>query len=146
MKKNLAVEIISFLLILLFAYAATVKLLDFHKFRIELSKSPLLTAYSTIYAAIIPFVEIILTVLLSIARFRLIGLYASFSIMVMFTTYIIIILNFSEFIPCSCGGVLQNMSWKQHLIFNIFYIFLALIGILIFPPKNLIKSMPRTSN
>jgi hypothetical protein len=50
----------------------------------------------------------------------------------MFTTYIYIILNFSVFIPCSCGGVLEELSWTQHLIFNICFISIAIFGVLIF--------------
>jgi hypothetical protein len=37
-----------------------------------------------------------------------------------FTTYIILILNFSSFIPCSCGGILEKLGWTEHLIFNFF--------------------------
>jgi len=68
--------------------------------------------------------------MLAFLRFRLLGLYASFSLMVMFTAYIIAITKFSDYIPCSCGGVLQNMSWNQHLIFNIGFILLAVAGII----------------
>jgi hypothetical protein len=32
--------------------------------------------------------------------------------------YIYLILEYSEFVPCSCGGILENMGWKSHLIFN----------------------------
>ena len=60
----------------------------------------------------------------------------SFALMVMFTTYIIIILNFSDFIPCSCGGVLEDLSWSEHIVFNLFFIVLAILGILILETKN----------
>src|SRR5690606_7657944 len=50
---------------------------------------------------------------------------------VMFTAYIVIILNFTEFIPCSCGGVLEDLGWTEHLIFNIVFILLAAVGILL---------------
>src|SRR5690606_14703009 len=49
--------------------------------------------------------------------------------MVMFTAYIFIILNFSDFVPCSCGGVLEKMSWTQHLIFNVVFIILAGVAV-----------------
>jgi methylamine utilization protein MauE len=69
--------------------------------------------------------------MLPIPKTRLLGLYASFSLMTMFTAYIIAILRFSEFIPCSCGGVLSHMSWIQHLWFNVAFIFFALTGIIL---------------
>lgn len=46
----------------------------------------------------------------------------------MFTAYIIVILNYSSFVPCSCGGILEEMGWKEHLIFNIAFTILAAIA------------------
>jgi uncharacterized membrane protein YphA (DoxX/SURF4 family) len=126
------VEIISALLILLFVYAATSKLLDYQKFQVQLSQSPMLTAFSRWIALIIPAVEILIAAMLAIPRFRLIGLYASFSLLVMFTGYIIAITKFSDYVPCSCGGILENMGWNAHLIFNIFFAILDLAGIIIY--------------
>jgi uncharacterized membrane protein YphA (DoxX/SURF4 family) len=125
------IEIISALLIFLFLYAAISKLLDYQKFKVQLGQSPLLTAFAGWVAWIIPSLEIIISVMLAFSRFRLFGLYASFSLMVMFTAYIIAITKFSDYIPCSCGGVLQNMSWNQHLFFNIGFVLLALAGIIL---------------
>ena len=129
--QTILVEIISALLIFLFMYAAISKLLDYQKFQVQLGQSPLLTAFAGWVSWIIPFLEIIISIMLAVRKFRLFGLYASFSLMVMFTSYIIAITKFSDYIPCSCGGVLQNMSWNQHLIFNIAFILLALTGIIL---------------
>jgi len=125
------IEIISALLIFLFVYAAVSKLLDYQKFQVQLSQSPLLTPFAGWVSWIIPFLEIIISLVLAFRKFRLLGLYASFSLMVMFTAYIIAIAKFSDYIPCSCGGVLQNMSWNQHLVFNIAFVLLALVGIVL---------------
>ncbi|MEG0917288.1 MAG: hypothetical protein RSF68_09775, partial [Myroides sp.] len=35
-----------------------------------------------------------------------------------FTVYIFLILNYSPFVPCSCGGVLEDLGWWEHLWFN----------------------------
>ncbi len=129
--KTVLIEIISALFILLFVYAAASKLIDYQKFRIQLGQSPLLTAFAGRVSWIIPSLETIISIMLAFPRFRLFGLYASFSLMVMFTAYIIAITKFSDYVPCSCGGVLQNMSWNQHLVFNIAFVVLALIGIII---------------
>lgn len=123
--RNVVVNIISYLFVLLFIYAATSKLLDFETFTVQLAQSPLLSAYADIIAWLVPGVEILIAGVLVFPRFRILGLYASFTLMVMFTAYIYIILNFSDFIPCSCGGVLEKLSWTQHLIFNVVFIFLA---------------------
>ena len=124
------VMVISGLYALLFLYAAANKLLDFQKFKVELGQSPILTDYSSIIAWTIPAVEIVISICLIFGP-RLLALYASFSLMWMFTVYIIVILNFAERIPCSCGGILEKMGWKEHLAFNIFFVLLGLIAIIL---------------
>jgi len=135
-NKTIAVDIINGLFILLFIYAASSKLLDYQKFTIELGKSPLLSAFSHWLAWLVPAIEIGIGILLLFKRFQLTALFASFSLMVIFSAYIIAILNFSEYIPCSCGGILENMNWKQHFWFNMMFVVLGVLAILLSPNKN----------
>jgi len=132
-KKEIMIEIISALFILLFVYAAVSKLQDFEKFRSELGKSPILSALADYMVVLVPAVELLIPVLLVIRRFQYLALYASFSLMVMFSTYIVMILKFSPYIPCSCGGILENMTWTQHLLFNVGFVVLGAMAILIYP-------------
>lgn len=127
--RKLIINIISLLFILLFVYAATSKLLDFETFQIQLAQSPLLSAYAGMVSVLVPSIEILIALLLLIPQFRVRVLYGAFTLMVLFTTYIFIILNFSDFIPCSCGGVLEKLSWTQHLIFNVVFILLVIVAI-----------------
>jgi uncharacterized membrane protein YphA (DoxX/SURF4 family) len=136
--KNAIVDITCFLLIVLFVYAAATKLLDFQKFRIQLGQSPLLTSFAGWFAWLVPGTELLIAGFLAIPRLRVAGLYLSFSLMTMFTVYIIMILKYSEYIPCSCGGILQTMGWGQHLVFNIIYTLVALTGILLTEPSYFI--------
>ena len=129
--NEIVVQIISSLLVLLFVYAAGSKLMDYTKFRVELGKSPLLTAFAGVVAIAIPIIEIGIALLLSFARWRLTGLYASFTLMTLFTAYIFYILRFSPYVPCSCGGVLQKMNWTTHLYFNLVFVVLAAMGVLL---------------
>lgn len=128
--RKILIEIICLLFILLFVYAAMSKLLDFETFRVQLGQSPMLTSLAGLVAYGIPAIEIILAIALSINKLRTIALYASLGLMTAFTMYIIAILNFSDFVPCSCGGILENMGWIAHLIFNIVFVVLAAITIL----------------
>jgi hypothetical protein len=98
---------------------------------VQLGQSPLLSAFAGFVAWSVPAIELLIVIMLLIPRFRLTALFASFNLMLMFTAYIFIILNYSSFIPCSCGGILEKLGWKEHLVFNILFIILALIGILI---------------
>ncbi|MBK5214972.1 MAG: hypothetical protein JJE55_15095 [Flavobacteriaceae bacterium] len=129
--KHNAVVAVSYLFVLLFLYAASSKLLDFETFTVQLAQSPLLSAYAGIIAWLVPGIEIGIALLLVFERFRLLALYAAFTLMVMFTAYIYIILNYSDFVPCSCGGVLEKLSWTQHLIFNVVFIILAGVAVLL---------------
>lgn len=117
--KNTIVEIICLSYILLFVYAAVSKLMDFENFRIQLGQSPVLGPFAEIMAILVPFLELAIAVSLAIPRFRFWAIISSFLLMFLFTIYIYIILKYSSFIPCSCGGILENMTWKQHLVFNI---------------------------
>lgn len=128
--------IVSYLYILLFVYAAVSKLLDFNTFQNQLGQSPLLSAYAHWIVWAVPISEILIAILLCINRFRMLGLYGFYGLMMMFTTYIVIILNFTSFIPCSCGGVLEKLGWSEHLIFNIAFIILSGMSVLLLSTKK----------
>jgi hypothetical protein len=130
-KKSAIIEVIASLLIILFVYAALSKLLDYKTFRLQLGRSPYLTAIADLIAWIIPISELLSALSLAFKRTRLIGLYASLFLMILFSGYIYIMLHYSYYLPCSCGGILSNMSWTQHLIFNLFFTIISLIGIVL---------------
>lgn len=130
MKKSTIVEVISSLLIFLFIYAALSKILDLDTFRYQLSQSPFISNISGFVTWAIPVGEILIAVSLIYKRTRLAGLYLSFFLMLLFTGYIYIMLRYSSYLPCSCGGVLSDMSWKQHFIFNLGFTGWSVAGIM----------------
>jgi hypothetical protein len=131
LNKNLIIEIFCSLLIILFIYSSLSKLSAYNRFSVQLSKSPFITSVYKLVAWSIPAVEIVIAFLLAVKRTRLTGLYASFFLMSLFTAYLVIMLNFSYYIPCSCGGVLEYLSWEQHIVFNSFFIAIAAVGVLL---------------
>lgn len=128
MLRKSVLEITSLLFILLFVYTAVSKFLDYENFRAVIGQSPLLTGFAPILAIVVPLAEVVIALMLAIPRYRGAGLYASFAMMALFTTYIIVLVTLSEKVPCSCGGVISRMTWDQHLYFNIFFVLLALLG------------------
>ncbi|MCA0957722.1 hypothetical protein LCL86_01610 [Muricauda ruestringensis] len=130
-SKVVIVEVVCFLYVLLFVYAATSKLMDFQQFRVQLGQSPILTAYADWIAWLVPLTEYALAILLSMESTRYKALYVTLGLMTMFTTYIILVLNFSDYIPCSCGGVLEDLGWTEHIVFNLFFIVLSIVAILL---------------
>jgi uncharacterized membrane protein YphA (DoxX/SURF4 family) len=127
--KRTAANVITYSFMLLFLYAAFNKLLGFEKFKAQMGQSAMLTDYAAILAWAVPVVEIVVAALLMVPKTLKIGLYASFMLMVVFSVYIIVILNFAAHVPCGCGGILQNLSWKNHLAFNLFFVGLAWFGV-----------------
>ncbi|OCA69180.1 hypothetical protein BBI01_18015 [Chryseobacterium artocarpi] len=123
--------ITAYFFILLFCYASVSKLLDFENFQVQIAQSPLLSAYAGYISYAVIIAELFFALLLVIPYSRLLGLYCSLAIMISFTIYIYLILNFSDFIPCSCGGILEKLGWTEHLFFNLGCILLALTSILL---------------
>lgn len=123
--KETFLDIVCLLYIFLLVYAAMNKGLDFENFKVQLGQSPLLSAFADWVSWTVLIVEFLIALLLIFRRTRLMALYAGFTLMTMFSVYIFVILNYGSFVPCSCGGVLEKMSWKQHLIFNIVFVLLA---------------------
>lgn len=126
---NLFVKTVSYFFILLFIYASVSKVLDFEMFQVQLAQSTMFGKYSNIVSYLTIASELIVVLMLLLNRFRLAGLYASLSLMIAFTTYIYVIINYSDSIPCSCGGVLENMDWNTHLIFNLVCVAASIVGI-----------------
>jgi uncharacterized membrane protein YphA (DoxX/SURF4 family) len=138
-KKEWIIDIVSALFVVLFIYAALMKLMDYDKFRLQIGQSPVLTAFAGTMVWLVPAIEVVIAMLLMTKRFRLAGLYASFSLMVMFTAYIVVITRFSEYVPCSCGGVLEKLSWDEHLVFNIGCVLLSAVAIVVYPKDILLQ-------
>ncbi|MDP5200212.1 MauE/DoxX family redox-associated membrane protein [Flavobacterium sp. DG2-3] len=125
------VEIISLILVLLFVYAAVSKLIDFENFKIQLGQSPILTPYAEWMVFFIPLSEFGICLLLMFRSFKYLGLLLSFTMMFLFSLYIYIMLNYSSYVPCSCGGILEKMTWQQHLAFNLIFTVLAGIAFIL---------------
>lgn len=128
---KVALEVIISIFVLIFVYAALTKLMEGDSFYNNLNNSPILHGGITPYLLSwgIPTLEIITAILLLIPRTRLKGLYASLGLMILFTLYVVGIVFFSPYTPCSCGGILTLLTWPQHLVLNIGLILMAILGI-----------------
>jgi len=136
MKKINFLDIILVLFAVLFVYAAVSKLLTYDEFKVQISKSPLIMHHSWWISWLVPTIEIVVAALLFVPKAQLFALYGAFSLMFIFTIYIGFMLAFTPDLPCSCGGILSSMGWQEHLIFNIGFTILAVIGIIILNRQN----------
>ncbi|OJV15208.1 MAG: hypothetical protein BGO21_29835 [Dyadobacter sp. 50-39] len=132
MKRQNMLTIITALLIILYSYTALSKLASLQVFRTQLRMQPFPAGLIGPLAVLIPVIELIATALLLRTSTRVYGLYLSAVMMLIFTGYIgLVLLNVFEKTPCSCGGVLQQMGFGSHLLFNLFFLAISLIGIYI---------------
>lgn len=142
---KLVIEIISFLLVFLFVYAACSKLLDYKLFENQLKLSPWINSFSEQLAVGIPIMELVIACLIVVPVSRTIGLYLFAGSMIVFTIYIILVLNSGLHIPCSCGGLIQHLSWPQHIAFNTAFVVLAVIALYLqLKPKHRLDHTERS--
>ncbi|HEX9510731.1 MAG TPA: MauE/DoxX family redox-associated membrane protein [Puia sp.] len=145
-KRQVLLETISALLIMLFLYASVSKFLDFKTFIGEMNNQPLPNSWTPFLVWTLPSLEIAIAVSLIFERTRLAGFYASLVLMTLFTIYAgAILLHFFAYIPCSCGGVISKLNWKQHLVFNLFFVALSVAGIIL-KRGNFFKTIITTKN
>src|SRR5690242_19385369 len=111
MKRNTIIEIIVSLLVLLFVYTAVSKFLGFNVFRYQLGRAPYLTPYAGFLAWALPITEIFVALMLTLQSTRLYGLYSSLILLCGFTIYLGIMVGSGSKLPCTCGGVIQALSW-----------------------------------
>jgi hypothetical protein len=128
-KRTTIIEIVTVLNIIIFLYTGIAKIMDYTLFKEQLADSPILSWAATPVAIFIPVAEFAIVFMLVIPRWRLKGLYASFLIMTLFTAYIIAMFIIAPEMPCSCGGIIQQLSWKQHMVFNSLFILINLWAI-----------------
>jgi hypothetical protein len=131
LNKRLAVEIIALLFVMLFLYTEIAKLMEFDVFQEQLNDSPILEPVASLVAWGLPLTEFIVSLILFVPKYRLKGLYASLILMILFTGYVGWLLAFAPELPCSCGGIMEALSWKAHLAVNIGLVGLSVIGIII---------------
>lgn len=129
-KKRIFTEVVIVLLVILFLYTAVSKFIDFKGFTYDLNNQPFPNSLTPILRWLIPITEISIVLTLLFERTRMIGLYASFILMGLFIIYTALVLfNFFDYVPCSCGGVIKNLTWPQHLFFNLFFTIISFLAI-----------------
>lgn len=127
MKNSKTVQILTAPLAALFFYAGSSKLLDYDRSSWEMRNQIFPAAVAETFTWLIPVIEIALTLLILFPETRKKGLWGSVILLGAFSLYIAVIQTevFGR-VPCSCGGILRNMPHSVHLLFNLFFIGLAL--------------------
>ncbi|MCW3464017.1 MauE/DoxX family redox-associated membrane protein [Chitinophaga nivalis] len=127
---NLAIEAIIALLLILWIYTGLSKIIHYDKFSFETARSPFLHQLAPFIAVTLPAGELIIAALLIYKRTRVVGLYVSLFLMTLFTGYVYIMLHYAYDLPCSCGGIIELLTWEQHLVVNFLITLLTAFAIL----------------
>lgn len=138
--RKLFVDITIALLIVLFLHTALSKFLDFKGFVFDLNNQPFPNNFTPFLSWFIPSAELAIVVLLLFERTRSAGLLASLILMAAFTIYTsLVLLDFFDYVPCSCGGVVRYLNWTQHFFFNLFFVVITSVAILFRSNTNIDK-------
>lgn len=119
LRSSFLKELLVCLLILLFTHTALQKLAEPWPFAFALRQIPFLQKATGMLVWLIPVLELVTAGLLVFPLLRPTGFVLSFLLMAAFSSYVSAMLLFSSHLPCSCGGVLQQLNWPQHLVLNL---------------------------
>lgn len=119
MKRTIFIHIVLFLLVLVFSYTAISKLSATDEFTAQLHYFPIFRALPPGIAVVIPIADAIVALLLIFPLTRNAGLWSSLVLLGLFTIYLIVIVITMPELPCTCGGVISQLNWVEHIVFNI---------------------------
>lgn len=131
-SRKIILDMIVYLFVLLFVYTAASKLMTMDTFQAVLTKYPLIGTYSIVIAYLVPISELFAAALLIIPATKKFGLVSSAILMALFLAYIIYMLVSKSPLPCSCGGIISELSWQQHIWFNSIFLLLAIVALKIY--------------
>lgn len=133
------INAICWLCMALFLYTAYAKIVDHARFLKGLTRVHLISGFAVFISFAVPISEIIVALLLLIPHTVKTGLYSFIAVMSAFTIYIISAMIWEKKLPCHCGGAIENLSWGQHIWFNLAFITIAVIGLQMIKSKKLFK-------
>lgn len=127
----LLTEIVAAIFVFLFLYTALHKFQNLLRFEESLNESPVIRNIAPILSWAVPSLEFALVILLIWPRTRMAGLTGSTSLMFLFSLYVAYMIHFVDYLPCSCGGIISDLNWRQHLMVNSALTVLGIISIVI---------------
>lgn len=129
--KEIIIDGIRYLFIFLFIYTAYSKGTDYSGFGKSLARYSTIERYADPIAGLVIAAEVFVSGLLLFPKTQRLGLIASLILMLTFTISLLLMVFTMDTQFCSCGGVLNSMGAKEHIWFNIGFIALAIIGIML---------------
>ncbi|SEA97900.1 hypothetical protein SAMN05660909_04485 [Chitinophaga terrae (ex Kim and Jung 2007)] len=131
MRKKWVTTFVSLCIIALLISTGRDKLMNFPITRLQMSESPwsLVSNNAYFFAWAVPLTEMIICLMLLWLPIRKWGFITSFILFSAFTIYIGVLMVFVPHLPCSCGAIMAELSWWQHLGINIVFLILSFWGV-----------------
>ena len=141
MTYKTTIEIIHAIFFLLFLYSGVYKLIHYSEYTSELAQYPFVTSMLVRLAWIVPIIE--LSIPLAFLMHWMpstvgkrewlitpgVTLTICFSLMLLFTIFLIFLSTFPVYLPCSCGGWLERLPLSTHIILNGTLTLISLLGV-----------------
>lgn len=128
-SRETLITAITMTCIFLFTYTGYLKLTGHDRFQQFLAAIPYLGTYAQLISWMVPIGELAIALLLILPRYRPLGLKLFAASMGIFSLYIASMLIWATHLPCSCGGVIEKLSWREHLWFNLGFLALSILAI-----------------
>jgi len=135
--KERVIWVICLLCMFLFLYTAYAKITDHGRFLNGLYHVKIISHFALYISWLVPLAEILVAILLIVPRTVKWGLYSFLGLVILFTVYILSMLLWADKLPCHCGGVIEKLSWTQHIWFNLAFIALAIFALRLLKNKKI---------
>jgi hypothetical protein len=132
------IESVAALYVVLFLYTGITKTVNAAAFNNAMKFSPVIREYSNVISLFLPPFEIFVALALMIRATRFYGLIMASGLMLVFTIYVTYIMTSGRPRPCLCGGIIQQMNWMQHLLFNYTFLFIGVTALIFHSFKRFI--------
>ncbi|OJU74566.1 MAG: hypothetical protein BGO09_02950 [Bacteroidetes bacterium 47-18] len=131
---------VSTVFIIVWGYTGINKLYAPHKFAATMKDVKFMRPFADFLSYFVPIFELLLCLFLVFSfvtigktdiNTRKIGLYVSAIFIFALTVYVGLMIAMYEHLPCRCGGVVEWLSWRNHLYLNIGLLLLAIAAIVV---------------
>lgn len=122
-KSSYKTTVIAFVILINFVvyfYSGVDKLIHFNEFVLNFSKSPfapsdLINELSFCVVGI----ELGICFLCFFNKFQKLACLLFMIMSYVFSGYVLLMITYSPYLPCSCGGLIDFLTWNEHLALNI---------------------------
>ncbi|RQO77793.1 hypothetical protein DBR40_07400 [Pedobacter sp. KBW01] len=134
--KAALLDVITTVLILLWAFAALTKLLDYGHYRSDMHLQFFDGKVLHVLVPALPYTQICAALFLLSGRHRIYGLWLSMLLMMGFTVYVATVYyGYLSSHPKTCNGLFENSSWGGQLVINLGLLLVSVFGIILYQLK-----------